>query len=179
MNFAHFVVIFQAWGFLDARAGVDAPRLSLFDGSADVVGIQAAGDDDLRFEVRDLAPIPGFTGAARDAVAGRIDQQRLDVLRHRLDFQVGRNRSPDAARLAASEAAMKLGDVKPCIENDLGDGPRRFIHEHAHLPDVGRNLRADHGGAGRRDIARAFAIEIESDGGRPGFRQPPVRLHDW
>ena len=32
--------------------------------SAHVVGIQAAGDDDLQVEVRGLAPIPGFTGAA-------------------------------------------------------------------------------------------------------------------
>ena len=46
-EFSHFVVILQTGRFLDAGAGVDAPGWACSMAMPNVVGIQAAGDDDL------------------------------------------------------------------------------------------------------------------------------------
>ncbi len=109
-----------------------------------VVGIQAAGDDDLLFEIRGSRPVPRFTAAARNAFDWRIDQHCLDLGAERLLVRLlGGKRLPDAnaARLGR---AMKLRYVEPGVEHDPGYGLWRFIDEHPDLPHARRDLLTDH-----------------------------------
>ena len=137
---------------------------------ADIVGIQAAGDDDLLVEMRGLASSPRSCRCRRRCrPTGVVDEQRLDVLG-------ALPSDPRAGGIACQirtprgfEMPVKLRDIQPGVEHDLRDGFRRFVHEHAHLPHVRRDLFADHGRAGVRNVSRAFAIEIESNGRSSGL----------
>ena len=112
-----------------------------------LLGIQAARDDDLLGRdavARDqshVLPVPPVM-----LVGGRVDQhapRRPSAIEaSECDSSDGIARQTRTPR--ASDVPCKLGDVEPGVKHDPGDGLRRLVHEHSHLPHVGWNLLGDH-----------------------------------
>src|ERR1700733_10998564 len=116
-----------------------------------------------------LGPVPGLAAATEHTVDGRVHEHGFHGVGERRCARVsGRNRLPDA-NAACLGISVKLGYIETGVEDDSGDGFWRLVDEHANPPHVGWYLFADHGSTRVRDVARAFAIEIESDGGGSSF----------
>ena len=169
-------VIFM-WSFfpgdgLDARAGIDAPGLGERDGARDVGGIEAAGHDDAMAGAAGQGPIEGAAGAAVEFGGGAVEQQGFGGSSR----PIARNRS--RRRRARPSRRRGRRDTRRALRRRAA-APRR-------APRCARCLRCapaasltntptrrtpgggDAGGRFGRDVARAFGIEIEADGGGAG-----------
>src|SRR5882724_3760855 len=78
----HLGGVLDAGGRLDAARDVDGPWLDRLDRGGDVVGVEAAGEDEPTVRVAEAgiareAPVEHLAGAAA-AGGGRVEQERVD-----------------------------------------------------------------------------------------------------
>ena len=168
---------------LDTGGDIDTPGMDGGDGVADVLGREAAGQDQAEAVGRALGqlPVEHLTGAGRR----RVEQHRVGAVvggpldggiagRERLD-QHG-DSVPHPPGLLRRLAAVQLRALEADLVDDLDDARGRLVAEHADGDDLRWQALDDVGHERGRDLAGRRG-EHEADGvGVHGHRQQRVLL---
>src|SRR5581483_11758406 len=171
---AHFLGVLLSGCGLDTAGDVDGVGAHLADGVGDILGSQAAGEEDGAAELVGLdgeVPVEGGAGAAEAIGHGSIEQPRAGVVvgKRAKGGGVADAKGLDRhhGKLAAERGgfiAVELEEVEGAFADCPGNSLRGGIDEDTDLDDGRRQFAGDFGGGIQSDEARALFVEHEADG---------------